>query len=103
MSLRFFVWLEHLLGFIVIHSGGSSPGLIPFMPLGNMLNGRTHHWSGAAGKRSCRWCNPELMHLKNCSAILLLFATPLPCYPAWMVEREPIPVASPIFEGVVGK
>ena len=45
----------------------------------------------------------KLMHLKNCSAILLLFATPLPCYPAWMVEREPIPVARTIFQGVVGK
>ena len=31
------------------------------------------------------------------------FAILLPCYPAWMVEREPIPVASPVFEGVVGK
>ena len=72
----FRTWLEHLLGFMVIHRGGSSPGLIPFMPLalGNMLNGRTHRWSGAAGKRSCRWCNPELIWTHALEKLL--------CYPA---------------------
>ena len=64
-----------------------------FIALGNELNGRTH-LSGAAGKRSCRQCNPELTQLKTAllySAFCYPFA--LPCLDG---GKGAVPVASPI-------
>ena len=70
-----------------------SPG---FIALAKVLNLRTHRLSGAAGKKKLQAVQPRTRcSWKNCSAILLLFAILLPCYPVWMVEREPVlfPVA----------
>ena len=111
MSLRFFgTWFEHLLGFIVIHSGGFKSRCDPVYATCTWKHAGEHaQWANSSLVRHCWKKKLQVVQprtersWKNCSAILLFFAIPLPCYPAWMVEREPIPVASPIFEGVVSK
>ena len=67
-----------------------------FIALGNELNGRTHHLSGAAGKRSCRQWNPALTQLKTarlCCCFLLSFC------PATLLGWK----GSQVLEGIVGK
>ena len=65
-----------------------SPGFIAVV---KVLNLRTHRLSGAAGKRSCRRCNPELNVVEKTALLSCCFLLSFcPCYPVWMVEREPV-------------
>ena len=125
-DLRFFgTWLEHLSGYIVIHGvsqcsrghWGSLQAVCSFSSVPAISKSRFHcsgkngQWANSSFVRCC-W-KKKLQAVqprtrcswKHRSAILLLFAILLPCYPVWMVEREPVlfPLqVAPDFWGIVG-